>query len=190
MQYARHTLTHWPQTGSFTQPVLTSLFLFPHTSQTQAHTTNTFTQILYAKTTYSTEAGGSRGAGRSRHSGLAGDTISSSGASGTLQVGKETEKGNIRNLELLECRRATEQVQNHTSVHNLATWSAQLFVYDDESSVYIHRMHKCPPAVISIYLCDEGAVSLSSKPADQPVDRECSCDMIMQRGDPHCGCVR
>ena len=47
-------------------------------------------------TTYSTEAGGSRGAGRSRKSGLAGDTIVTSGTSRTLEGERERKKEGVR----------------------------------------------------------------------------------------------
>lgn len=71
---------------------LSGFSFFQHTCKLKhmhARIQKTHLHRYCVKRTYSTEAGGSGRAGRSRQSRLAGHTISSSGASRTLQVGRQ-----------------------------------------------------------------------------------------------------
>lgn len=66
---------------------------------------------------------------------------------------REGEKGNIRNLELLECRRATEQVQkSHVCSQSGHAVSSVVCVWWRVFSVYIHRTHKWPPLQRSAFI--------------------------------------
>lgn len=175
MQYARHPLTHWPPDWKLytTRPHLPPcFFFFSLTLNKHKHIrqTNPPRRCMQKNNLLHRGRGVQGGrevqavqAGRGYHLFQRGP--------GDPASGKREGKSKYKEFAITwvwESKRAG--CKNHTSVHNLATWSGQLFVYDDESPLCLDSQNAQvppPPAVISVHLCDEGC-SLTQLEASWP----------------------